>query len=144
MKNAHAAGIANHVFVIGGFPTETHSEFADTLNFLNDNRDYIYAINSGPFGLDAGSPISKDPKKFGIVETWVQADTPLGGQLAYRVQADVSMEEVWKNYRKALPLFRPFHPHAPLVAYYRDHALLVYKHLGLQAISRVQTVSPNG
>ncbi|MGC2164697.1 MAG: radical SAM protein [Gallionella sp.] len=131
MKNAHAAGIANHIFIICGFPTETHEEFADTLNFLNDNKDYIYAINSGPFGLDAGSPINKDPKKFGIVETWTQADTPLGGQLAYRCSSGVSMEEAWKNFLKAVPFFNQFHPHAPLLAYFRDHAMLVYKHLGL-------------
>jgi hypothetical protein len=130
MKNAHAVGIANHVFVICGFPTETHGEFADTLNFLNDNRDYIYAINSGPFGLDAGAPIAKNPEKFGIVETWVQGHTPLGEQLAYRCSSGVSMEESWQNFLRALPFFRPFHPHANLNAYYRDHALLVYKHLG--------------
>ncbi len=131
MKNAHAAGIANHIFIICGFPTETHEEFADTLNFLNDNKDYIYAINSGPFGLDAGSPINKDPKKFGIVETWTQAETALGGQLAYRCSSGVSMEEAWKNFLKAVPFFNQFHPHAPLLAYFRDHAMLVYKHLGL-------------
>lgn len=130
MKNTHEAGIANHVFVIGGFPTETPAEFADTLNFLNDNRNYIYATHSGPFGLEAGSPINKDHKKFGIVETWVQAETPLGGQLGYKVTSGSSMEEVWQNYRRALPLLQAFHPHAPLVAYYRDHALLVYKHIG--------------
>lgn len=142
MKNAHAAGIANHVFVICGFPTETHSEFADTLNFLNDNRDYIYAINSGPFGLDAGAPISKDPKKFGIVETWVQGETPLGSQLAYRCSSGVSMEESWQNFLKALPFFRPFHPHAPLIAYYRDHALLVYKHLGSKLSAELRQFPP--
>jgi len=130
MKNAHAAGIANHVFVICGFPTETHQEFADTLNFLNDNRDYIYAINSGPFGLDVGAPIAKNPEKFGIVQTWVQGNTPLGEQLAYRCTSGVTMEESWQNFLRALPFFRPFHPHANLIAYYRDHALLVYKHLG--------------
>ena len=40
------------------------------------------------------------------------------------------MEEAWQNFQRALPFFRPFHPHARLSAYYRDHALLVYKHLG--------------
>ena len=132
MKNAHAAGIANHIFIICGFPTETHSEFADTLNFLNENKDYIYAINSGPFGLDTGAPINKNPEKFGIVETWVQAETPLGGQLGYRCSSGVTMEEAWKNFLKAVPFFNQFHPHAPLLAYFRDHAMLVYKHLGLQ------------
>lgn len=130
MKNAHAVGIENHIFIICGFPTETHEEFADTLRFLNDNRDHIYAINSGPFGLDAGSPISKNPEKFGIVESWVQEQTPLGGHLAYRTSSGVSMEEAWKNWVKAVPYFRPFHPYANLAAYYRDHALLIYKYLG--------------
>ena len=130
MKNAHAVGIENHIFIICGFPTETHQEYADTLRFLNDNRDYIYAINSGPFGLDAGSPISKNPEKFGIVESWVQAETPLGGHLAYRTSSGETMEEAWKNWVKSVPFFRPFHPHANLAAYYRDHALLIYKHLG--------------
>jgi anaerobic magnesium-protoporphyrin IX monomethyl ester cyclase len=130
MKNAHEVGIENHVFVICGFPTETHEEFADTLNFLNDNRDYIYAINSGPFGLDAGSPIAKNPKNFGIEESWVMGETPLGGQLAYRCSSGVTMDEAWQNFLRALPFFRPFHPHANLTAYYRDHALLVYKYLG--------------
>lgn len=130
MRNAHAVGIANHVFVICGFPTETHSEYADTLNFLNDNRDYIYATQRGVFGLEAGSPINKDLMKFDIYETWVQTDTPIGPRLAYRCLSGVSMEEAWQNFQKSLPFFRPFHPHAQLLAYYRDHALLVYKHLG--------------
>lgn len=41
------------------------------------------------------------------------------------------MEEAWKNFLKAVPFFNQFHPHAPLLAYFRDHAMLVYKHLGL-------------
>ena len=130
MKNAHEAGIENHIFIICGFPTETHSEFADTLKFLDANKDYIYAINSGPFGLDAESPISRNKEKFGIVESWVQAQTPLGGHLAYRCSSGVSMEEAWKNFVRAIPYFRAFHPHTNLIAYYRDHALLVYKYLG--------------
>lgn len=130
MKNAHEAGVENHVFVICGFPTETHQEFADTIHFLNDNRDYIYAINSGPFGLDAGSPIAKNPEKFGIEEIKVQGEGPLGGHLVYRCSSGVSMEEAWQNFMKARGYFRAFHPYAPLAAYYRDHALLIYKHLG--------------
>ncbi len=130
LRNAHEAGVENHLFIISGFPTETHEEFADTLRFLLDNKDSIYAINSGPFGLDAGSPISKSPLNFGIVKTWEHSKTPLGSQLAYKTSSGVSMEEAWKNWVKAVPLFRQFHPHANLAAYYRDHALLIYKYLG--------------
>jgi hypothetical protein len=130
LKTAHEYGIENHLFIISGFPTETHEEFADTLRFLLDNKDYIYAINSGPFGLDAGSPISKSPLNFGIVKTWEHAKTPLGSHLAYKTSSGVSMEEAWNNWRKAVPLFRSFHPHSNLAAYYRDHALLIYKRLG--------------
>jgi hypothetical protein len=130
MKNAHAVGVENHLFIISGFPTETNSEYADTLRFLLDNKDHIYAINSGPFGLDAGSPIGKSPEKFGIVKTWVHSDTPLGAQLAYTCSSGVTMEEAWKNWLRSVPLSRAFHPHTNLAAYYRDHALLIYKRMG--------------
>jgi len=130
MKNAHAVGVENHLFIISGFPTETHSEYADTLRFLFDNKDHIYAIHSSTFGLDGGSPINKSPEKFGIVKTWVDSATPLGPQLAFTCSSGVTREEAWNNFQRALPLFRKFHPHAQLASYYRDHALLIYKHMG--------------
>lgn len=126
LRNAHAAGIANHVYIICGFPTETHEEWRETMAFLQDNRDAIYAVHRSVFSLEQGSPISKDLAKFGITETWVRRETPLGARLGYRCESGVTMEEATANFQAALPFFRSFHPYARLMASYRDHALLVY------------------
>ncbi len=130
LRNAHAAGIANHVYVICGFPTETHSEFADTVYFLDQNKDYISAIHRSVFSLEQGSPISKDLGKFSIDEVWLRQDSPLGGRLGYRCSSGVSMEEAAQNFKSALPFFRAFNPYARFLANFRDHALLVYDKRG--------------
>ena len=85
MKNAHAAGIANHVFMICGFPTETEDEFAQTIKFLDDHKDYIYAVHRGTFSLEPESPIFEHQERFGIKRSWLLRDTPTGGALGLRV-----------------------------------------------------------
>jgi hypothetical protein len=127
LRNAQHAGIANHVYIISGFPTETNEEFAETLRFLDANKDNIYAIHRSIFGLEQGSPIMKAPDKFGIEKIWLKRDTPLGGRLGYRCSSGVTMEMATKNFQRALPFWRGFNPYAVFLANFRDHALLVYK-----------------
>ena len=126
LRNAHAVGIHNHVYVICGFPTETHAEFADTLDFLNANQNHISAIHRGVFSLEPGSPISKNLAKFSITDTWVRATSPLGDRLGYRCSSGMSMEQAAQTFQSALPFFRRFNPYAQYLANFRDHALLVY------------------
>ena len=130
LKNARAAGIHNHVYAICGFPTETPEEFVDTLMFLSENQDHISAIHRSVFALEQGSPISKDLAKFSIEETWVRAETPLGGRLGYTCASGMSMEEAADMFKSALPFFRRFNPYAQYLANFRDHALLVYDNRG--------------
>ncbi len=126
LRDAHAAGIHNHVYVICGFPTETEQEFGDTLAFLERNQDYISAIHRSVFSLEQGSPISKDLPKFSIDEVWLRQDTPLGGRMGYRCRSGMTMEEAAQQFQAALPFFRRFNPYAQYLANFRDHALLVY------------------
>jgi len=130
LKGAHEAGIANHVYVICGFPTETTEEFADTIYFLDQNKAYISAIHRSVFSLEQGSPISKDLQKFSIEEVWLRQDSPLGGRLGYRCKSGVTMDEATQNFKRALPFFRVFNPYAQFLANFRDHALLVYAKRG--------------
>lgn len=135
LRDAHAAGIHNHVYVICGFPTETPQEFADTLRFLERNEACISAIHRSVFSLEQGSPISKDLPKFSIDEVWLRQDTPLGGRMGYRCASGMTMEEAVQNFQAALPFFRRFNPYAQYLANFRDHALLVYDHFSAEALA---------
>lgn len=130
LKRAYAAGIANHVFTICGFPTETEAEFAQTIKFLEDHKDYIYAVHRGPFSLEPESPIFSEQQRFGITRSWLIRDTPTGGRWGYEVTSGMSQERVKEVFVSALPFFREFNPHARYLANFRDHALLIYGRLG--------------
>jgi hypothetical protein len=132
MKDAHAAGIANHVFMICGFPTETEEEYAETLKFLDDHKDYIYAVHRGPFSLEPESPIMEHPEHFGITRTWITKDTPSGGRWSYEVKSGMSPERVLQVFVASLPFLRPFNPYARHLANFRDHALLIYGKPGVK------------
>lgn len=128
LRDARAAGIHNHVYVICGFPTETPLEFSETLQFLQQNQANISAIHRSVFSLEQGSPVSKDLPKFSIEEVWLRKATPLGGRLGYRCSSGMGMDEAARQFQAALPFFRSFNPYARHMASFRDHALLLYAH----------------
>ena len=130
LKNAHESGIANHVFIICGFPTETLSEFTQTIKVLDDNKNHIHAILRGVFTMDNGSKIFNNPKQFNINNTWLNRPTPFGGHWGYSCSSGMSMDEAQQTFQSTLPFFRAFSPYGTYLPVFRDHALLFYKHLG--------------
>ena len=67
IRNAHRAGITVVIFLIVGFPGEGDEEFAETVNFLKRNKDYIDVISSiNTFMVLEGTPICRDAAKYGI------------------------------------------------------------------------------
>jgi hypothetical protein len=136
LKHAHAAGIANHVFLICGFPTETEEEFAQTIKFLEDHKDYIYAVHRGTFSLESESPIYEHQERFGITRTWLLRDTPGGERWGYSCDSGMTMERVKEVFISVLPFLREFNPYARYVANFRDHALLIYQKSPLKPEAR--------
>jgi hypothetical protein len=136
LKNAHAAGIANHVFLICGFPTETEEEFSQTIKFLEDHKNYIYAIHRGTFSLESESPIYEHQERFGIRRTWLMRDTPGGERWGYECDSGMTMERVKEVFISVLPFLREFNPYARYVANFRDHALLIYQKSPLKPDAR--------
>jgi hypothetical protein len=130
MKRSYAAGIKNHVFMICGFPTESEDEFAQTIKFLEDHRDYIYAVHRGTFGLEPESPIFEHPEKFGITRKWLVRDNPTGGRWGYEVSSGMSQQRAAEVFASVLPFLRVFSPYARYLGNYRDHALLIYDRRG--------------
>ena len=133
LKRAKAAGIFNHLFIICGFPTETEAEYAQTIKFLEDHKDCIYAVHRGTFGLEPQSPIFEHPDQFGITRKWIVRDTPAGGERwGFEVSSGMSQQRALEVLTVSLPLLREFNPFAQFLANHRDHALLVYSRRGSQ------------
>jgi hypothetical protein len=132
MKRSYAAGIKNHVFMICGFPTETQDEFAQTIKFLEDHKDYVYAVHRGTFGLEPESPIFEHPERFGITRKWLIQDNPTGGRWGYEVSSGMSREHAARVFGAVQPFLRAFNPHARYLANYRDHAVVIYDRRGSQ------------
>jgi hypothetical protein len=130
LKRSYAAGIFNHTFMICGFPTETEDEYAQTLKFLDDHKDYIFAVHRGVFGLEAESPIFEHAERFGITRKWLVRDTSTGGRWGYEVSSGMSMEQAVNAFSNSLPFLREFNPYARFLGNYRDHALLIYDKRG--------------
>jgi hypothetical protein len=130
LKRAYAAGIYNHTFMICGFPTETESEYAQTLKFLEDHKDYIYTVHRGVFGLEPESPIFEHAERFGITRKWMIKDSPTGGRWGYEVSSGMSQRRAVDVFTASLPLLREFNPYARFLGNYRDHALLIYDRRG--------------
>jgi hypothetical protein len=134
LRDAHAAGIANHVYIMAGFPTETREEFIDTLRFLERNREAIYSIHRGVFALEPGSPIFKNREHFGVTKAWMVKPTPLGGRWMHACASGMTVQEATELLTSVQPYLRAFHPYAVMMAYYRDHAMLLYAERGMQAM----------
>ncbi|QJP08115.1 B12-binding domain-containing radical SAM protein [Pseudomonas multiresinivorans] len=142
LRNAHSAGIANHVYVICGFPTETAEEFGNTLRFLEENREYIYSIHRGTFSLEPGSPIYKEQERFGVTRAWMAQPTPLGGRWLHETVSGMNREQTQNIFQSVQPFFRRFNPYAVYLANYRDHAMLVYDKLGAEAMKQMPREFP--
>ncbi len=130
LKRAYAAGINNHAFMICGFPTETEQEFAQTIKFLEDHKDYIFAVHRGTFSLEPESPIFGEQQRFGITRSWMIQDTPSGGRWGYECASGMTQQRAKEVFISVLPFLRAFNPYAQYLANFRDHALLIYDRHG--------------
>jgi hypothetical protein len=72
------AGIAAEAMCFTEFPTETHAEALETLEFLAERRENLAVYIVGEFGLTHGSLVAQAPSRFGIAETWELEGDHLG------------------------------------------------------------------
>jgi radical SAM superfamily enzyme YgiQ (UPF0313 family) len=59
-------GVWNHVMGFFGFPGETYEDAKSSMQFLENNREYIHSIGFGTFDLTKYSPVIKNAEKFGV------------------------------------------------------------------------------
>jgi len=72
INNCEEAGIAIHMYVIVGFPTETREEALETLDFVISNEKFLNAKGASClaclFELEKHAPILRDPGKYGLTK----------------------------------------------------------------------------
>jgi Radical SAM superfamily len=66
LKWTHNAGIMTSIEFIAGFPTETDDDIQASIDFLEQNRDYIDEAYSNPFFLERNSLMFLAPDRYGI------------------------------------------------------------------------------
>ncbi len=111
IKDSKAAGIKNILFVMFGFPTETKTEFMETLDFLKDNQASIDLISTSVFGLQKDTPTYRHPEQFGIINIIEEKRTVLEPKISYQVKTGLSCEEakaLKKAYKKTLDKFNKY------------------------------------
>jgi hypothetical protein len=124
LKNAHDAGIKNGLFIIFGFPTETKEEFVETIDFLKANSDSIDIVSTSIFGLQKGTPIFADPKKFGITKINYTERTILEPTIQYDVNTGLTQQEakvLRYRYRRTLEKLDQY---PRMMNFFREHMLL--------------------
>jgi anaerobic magnesium-protoporphyrin IX monomethyl ester cyclase len=65
-KYCNDTGIWAHLFLIFGFPTETHKEARETMEFILQNNDIIRSMSFGSFQLTKHSKVYENPSMFNV------------------------------------------------------------------------------
>ena len=109
--NCHNAGIAMHIFLMLGFPTETREEARETMAFVEDNYETITSLTLQAFSLYPGSKVYANPEAYGMAE-WKHLDPRCLDRTVqdFRVSSGMNQEEIMNQalpeaYRRFARLF---------------------------------------
>ncbi|MFC1775107.1 B12-binding domain-containing radical SAM protein [Nanoarchaeota archaeon] len=124
LKNSHAAGIKNVVYIMFGFPTETEEEFKDTISFLKDNAENIDLISESTFGLQKGTPIYNNPDAFGITKIEETKRTILEPKIEFESKG-LSRSEIVALKKKFKQDLEKINKYPRNMNFFREHMLTV-------------------
>jgi hypothetical protein len=69
-RSFHEAGVATEWMTFTDHPDETVSEALDTINWIEEQQEYVDLFIVGEFGLESGSHIAQDPARYGVRRIW--------------------------------------------------------------------------
>jgi hypothetical protein len=92
LKRTAEAGIWNHCMGFFGFPGETREEAWSSVEFLEQNKDYVHSLGFGTFDLGRHNPVAKHPEKFGVT-AYKNPEWDLALDYYFTVKSGLSIEE---------------------------------------------------
>lgn len=94
-------GIAFHLYIIVGFPTETEKEALETLEFVL-KKEYLdspgFSCLPSLFGMEKDSPITQNPSEYGLKSIMAPKGEDLGLGYFFEVEQGMSPEEAGRVY----------------------------------------------
>lgn len=121
LKNAKEAKIINVVYIMFGFPTETKQEFKETINFLENEKENIDLISTSIFGLQKGTHIYNNPKKYEIKKITQEKRTLLEPKISYETQTGITNKEATKLKKKHQNLIEKINKYPKKTNFFREH-----------------------
>ena len=102
IDNCDEAGIAIHMYVIIGFPSETREEALETLDFVISNEKFLKSKGASClaclFELEKHAPILRDPGKYGLTKIGHPKQDDLSLGYFYETGSGMTPEESGEVY----------------------------------------------
>ncbi len=129
-----SAGIWNHCMGFFGFPGETREEAWSSVEFLEQNKDYVHSLGFGTFDLGRHNPVAKNPEKFGVT-AYKNPEWDLALDYYFTVKEGLSIEEAERVFEE---FERNHNPGWDLRLYIREYIFLYICRFGLQKLPDLQ------
>ncbi len=134
LKLTAEAGIWNHCMGFFGFPGETREEAWQSVQFLEQNKDYVHSLGFGTFDLGRHNPVAKHPEKWGVT-AYKNPDWDLALDYYYTVKQGLSIEQAEQVFEQ---FERNHHPGWDLRIFIREYIFLYIAKFGLAILPKLQ------
>ena len=134
LKYTAEAGIWNHCMGFFGFPGETREEAWQSVQFLEQNKDYVHSLGFGTFDLGRHNPVAKHPERWGVT-AYKNPEWDLALDYYFTVKEGLSIEEAERVFQE---FERNHNPGWDLRLYIREYIFLYICKFGLQKLPDLQ------
>ena len=91
LRAMHEAGIFSILMFFTGFPGETRAQAMETLQFVEAHREHVGAYAHGAFSLLEGSPVHRDPERYGVTSI-ARPENDLSTDCSYTVARGLTQD----------------------------------------------------
>jgi hypothetical protein len=134
LKYTAEAGIWNHCMGFFGFPGETREEAWQSVQFLEQNKNYVHSLGFGTFDLGRHNPVAKHPERWGVT-AYKNPEWDLALDYYFTVKEGLSIEEAERVFQE---FERNHNPGWDLRLYIREYIFLYICKFGLQKLPDLQ------